>query len=94
MILRNDTHLDQLTDKLREPRMRAIVDSEQNSLLFDVPANFSLTLTCTDWAEPMQYPRFSAVQMRQSMNFSLLQSPALSQAGVLLSGPFRNGFED
>ncbi len=70
------------------------VDTEQNSLLFDVPANSNLTLTCTAWAEPTESVRTALVQMRQPMNFSLLQSPALSQASVLLSAPFQNGFED
>lgn len=70
------------------------VDTEQNSVLFDVPANSNLTLTCTAWAEPAVNLRIAAVQMRQPMNFLLLQSPALSQAGVLLSAPFQNGFED
>ncbi len=70
------------------------VDTEQNSLLFDVPANATLSVTCTVWAEPTANLRTASVQMRQPMNFSLLQSPALRAAGVLLSAPFRDGFED
>ena len=81
--------------RLHTGRMDCIdVDTEQNSLLFDLLPNASLTLTCNVWAEPAANVRLATVEIRQPMNYSGLRSPALGGRGILLASPFKDGFED